>query len=148
MIIPYDTINNIWIYILWFIYYIYYNYTFSLFHLKQAVTGYNILLCCTNENHLWERWELHTCKKNQLKSKTSRSMKFGGVTLVKLCMGFNGYRWVHTFTLAFCMRVLTVILVALLSALTHSTRSCWSLACRKYFLIPALMTAHRQRERD
>lgn len=35
---------------------------------------------------------------------------------------------------------LTVIFVALLRALTQSTRSCWSLACRKNFLIPALMT--------
>lgn len=39
---------------------------------------------------------------------------------------------------------LTVILVALLRALTQSTRSCWSLACRKNFLIPALMTNRRQ----
>lgn len=32
-----------------------------------------------------------------------------------------------------------------MSALTQSTRSCWSLACRKNFLIPALMTNRRQR---
>lgn len=38
-------------------------------------------------------------------------------------------------------RGLTVILVALLSTVTHSTRSCWSFACRKTFLMPALMTA-------
>lgn len=42
---------------------------------------------------------------------------------------------------------LTVILVALLSALTQSTRSCWSLACRKNFLIPALMT-NRWKQQD
>lgn len=40
---------------------------------------------------------------------------------------------------------LTVILVALLRALTQSTRSCWSLACRKNFLIPALMTYRWQK---
>lgn len=45
------------------------------------------------------------------------------------------YEWVFQPVL-----FLTVILVALLSALTQSTRSCWSLACRKNFLIPALMT--------
>lgn len=43
---------------------------------------------------------------------------------------------------------LTVILVALLRALTQSTRSCWSLACRKNFLIPALMTNRRQEDTD
>lgn len=48
------------------------------------------------------------------------------------------------FPLCVCV-ALTVILVALLSALTQSTRSCWSLACRKNFLIPALMTNRRQR---
>lgn len=41
---------------------------------------------------------------------------------------------------------LTVILVALLRALTQSTRSCWSLACRKNFLIPALMTYRWQKK--
>lgn len=39
---------------------------------------------------------------------------------------------------------LTVIFVALLRAQTQSTRSCWSLACRKNFLIPALMTSRSQ----
>lgn len=42
---------------------------------------------------------------------------------------------------------LTVILVALLRALTQSTRSCWSLACRKNFLIPALMTYRWQKKK-
>lgn len=40
-----------------------------------------------------------------------------------------------------------MILVALFRTFTHSTRSCWSLACRKYFLIPAFITVKNHYEK-
>lgn len=58
---------------------------------------------------------------NKKKKKTIKKKNHSGKILYG---GFNGYRCIYTFTLGFCVCVLTVILVALLSALTHSTRSC------------------------